>query len=188
MKKSFLAVFGFIFFAVCGKAQNYSPADAGSKVKFVIRNLGFNTGGTFSGLNGKIVFDPVNLLNSDFEVSVDSKTIDTDIESRDNHLRGSEYFDAEQFPKLTFRSTKITKSTSSKYLYIFGNITIKGVTKEIQFPFKATPTGDGYLFEGEFNLNRRDFGVGGSSLTLSDEVKISLSVLAKRTDPAQVRK
>ncbi len=186
--KNFLTVLGLFFLAVSVKAQAYSPADAGSKVKFVIRNLGFNTGGTFSGLNGKIVFDPVNLLNSDFEVSIDAKTIDTDIESRDNHLRGSEYFDVQQFPKLSFKSTKITKSTSSKYLYMFGIVTIKGVAKEIQFPFKATPAGDGYLFEGEFNLNRRDFGVGGNSLTLADEVKISLAVFARRLDPAQARK
>ena len=61
-----------------------------------------------------------------------------------------------------------------------GNITIKGTTKEIQFPFKATPKDNGYLFEGSFKLNRRDFNVGGSSISMSDNLDVNLSVFAKK--------
>ena len=59
-------------------------------------------------------------------------------------------------------------------------LTIKGTTKEISFPFKATAKGDDYLFEGEFPLNRRDFNVGGGSLTMSDHLTVSLKVLSKK--------
>jgi polyisoprenoid-binding protein YceI len=65
-------------------------------------------------------------------------------------------------------------------MYMFGNLIIKGVSKEIKFPFKATPKDDGFLFEGEFKINRRDFKVGGNSLSLSDDVTVSLSVFAKK--------
>lgn len=163
---------------LCG-AQTLTPVDEGSKVKFVIKNFGINTGGTFEGLSGTIKFDPANPTTSSFEVSVSSKTVDTDIEARDNHLRKTEYFDVEKYPKITFKSSKVTKTTTEGYLYMFANLTIKGVTKEVKFPFKATAKSGGYLFEGDFKLNRRDFGVGGNSLSLSDELDVTLSVFAK---------
>lgn len=160
-------------------SQTYAPADNGSKVHFVINNFGIATGGDFSGLAGSIKFDPANLAASDFDVSIDAKSVDTDIEARDNHLRRAEYFDVENYPKITLKSTKVTKTNRDGYYYMFGNLTIKGVTKEIKFPFTATAKDGGYLFEGSFKLNRRDFGVGRSSLSLGDDLTVSLAVLAK---------
>ncbi len=178
--KKILTTFLFSSLTVLVFAQAYKPVDEGSKVKFVIKNFGINTGGTFNGLDGAISFDPANPANASFDVSIDAKSIDTDVESRDNHLRKEEYFNVEKFPKISFKSTKITKTNSAEFFYMFGNITIKGVTKEIKFPFKATPKDDGYVFEGNFKLNRRDFGVGGNSLSLSDELTVNLSVFAKK--------
>jgi polyisoprenoid-binding protein YceI len=160
-------------------AQTYAPVDNGSKVHFVIKNFGIATGGDFSGLSGSIKFDPVNLGSSEFDVSVDANSVDTDIESRDKDLRKAAFFDVANYPKLTLKSTKITKTNKDGYYYLFGNLTIKGVTKEVKFPFTATAKDGGYLFEGSFKLNRRDFGVGGSSLSLGDDLTVSLSVLAK---------
>jgi polyisoprenoid-binding protein YceI len=160
-------------------AQTYAPADNGSKVHFVINNFGIATGGDFSGLSGSIKFDPANLASSEFDVSVDANSVDTDVEARDNHLRRAEFFDVANYPKLTLKSTKITKTNKDGYYYLFGNLTIKGVTKEVKFPFTAAAKDGGYLFEGSFKLNRRDFGVGGSSLSLADGLTVSLSVLAK---------
>ena len=161
-------------------AHNFSPTDTGSKVRFVIKNFGINTGGTFEGLSGAIVFDSTNLSTASFDVSVEAKTVDTDIEARDNHLRKEEYLDVEKYPTLNFKSTKITKTNKPEYLYIFGNLTIKGVTKEVKFPFTYTPKDGGYVFEGEFTINRRDFAVGGRSFSMSDELSVELSVFAKK--------
>ena len=177
--KRLLIVALFCSLSVPFFAQTYTPTDGNSKVKFVIRNFGINTGGTFEGLQGTINFDPNNPTTGSFEVSVDASTVDTDIEARDNHLRRAEYFDVKTFPKIIFKSTRITKTNKENYLYMFGTITIKGVAKELKFPFKATPKDGGFLFEGEFNLNRRDFGVGGRSLSLSDELNVELSIFAK---------
>jgi polyisoprenoid-binding protein YceI len=177
--KLFTISLAFIFLSVTLFAQSYTPKDDGSKVHFVIKNFGVATGGDFTGLAGSIKFDPNNLATADFDVSVDANTVDTDIESRDKDLRKSNYFDVATHPKLTFKSTKVTKTNKTDYLYMFGKITIKGVTKEIKFPFKATAKDGGYLFEGNFKLNRRDFGVGGSSISLSDDLTVTLSILAK---------
>jgi len=177
--KLFTISFALIFFSVNLLAQSYTPKDDGSKVHFVIKNFGVATGGDFTGLSGTIKFDPNNLATADFDVSVDANTVDTDIESRDKDLRKSSYFDVANHPKLTFKSTKVTKTNKDGYLYMFGNITIKGVTKEVKFPFKAIAKDGGYLFEGNFKLNRRDFGVGSKSISLADDLTVTLSILAK---------
>jgi polyisoprenoid-binding protein YceI len=177
--KRLILTFPFFIFSLALFAQTYAPVDKGSKVHFVINNFGIATGGDFSGLSGSIKFDPANLAASDFDVSVDANTVDTDVKARDNDLRKSQYFDVKNYPKLSFKSTKVAKTNKDSYLYMVGNITIKGVTKEIKFPFMATAKDGGYLFEGSFKLNRRDFGVGRNSISLSDDLTVSLSVLAK---------
>src|SRR5215510_7337077 len=96
-----------LFVAAFAFGQTFTPIDQGSKVRFVIKNFGISTGGTFEGLSGSITFDPAKIASASFDVSVDAKTVDTDMEARDNHLRKEEYFDVEKYPKLTFRSTKI---------------------------------------------------------------------------------
>ena len=179
IKKVFTAI--ALFCVVTAFGQNYTPTDAGSKVRFVIKNFGINTGGTFEGLTGSILFDPANLAGASFNVSVDAKSVDTDMEARDNHLRKEEYFDVEKYPKLSFRSTKITTTNKEGYLFMFGVITIKNISKEISFPFKQTSKDDGILFEGEFKLNRRDFGVGGKSFSMSDELNVELSIFGKKS-------
>ena len=178
IKKVFTAI--ALLCIVNAFGQNYTPVDAGSKVRFVIKNFGINTGGTFEGLAGSIIFDPANLAGASFSVSVDAKSVDTDLEARDNHLRKEEYFDVEKYPKITFRSTKITTTNKEGYLFMFGVITIKNISKEISFPFQQTSKDGGVLFEGEFKLNRRDFGVGGKSFSMSDELNVELSIFAKK--------
>lgn len=160
--------------------QTYTATDEGSKVYFVIKNFGINTGGTFNGVAGSITFDPSNLAAASFTVNVDANTVDTDIEARDKHLRRSEYFDVEKYPKISFRSTKITTTNKEGYLFMFGVITIKNVSKEISFPFSQTSKDGGILFKGDFKLDRKDFGVGGNSFSLSDEVSVQLSIFAKK--------
>jgi polyisoprenoid-binding protein YceI len=174
-----IVIFCFLIFSFSLFAQNYTPGDDGSKVHFVIKNFGISTGGDFKGVAGSIKFDPANLPVSDFNVSVDASTVNTDIEARDNDLRKSDFFDVKKYPQLLFKSTRVTKTNKAGYFYMFGNITIKGVTKEVKFPFTAKAQNGGYLFEGNFKLNRRDFGVGGSSISLSDELTVTLSVFAK---------
>jgi polyisoprenoid-binding protein YceI len=176
-------IFGFIimiFFATGSFAQvNLTPMDAGSKVHFVIKNFGINTGGDLTGLKGTIKYDKNKPASSSANVTVNVSTIDTDNSRRDKHLVSDDYFDAEKFPIIRIVSTKIEPTTSAGNLLFTGTLTIKDVTKKIQFPFTVNPKDGGYLFEGNFTINRRDYGVGGNSATMSDEVEVKLSVFAK---------
>ena len=91
MKNIFVLV--LFFFAAAGlHAQQYTPADAGSSVKFVIKNFGLNVDGSFMGLQGKITFNRDNLAASVFNVSVDAATVNTGNGKRDTHLKKEEYF------------------------------------------------------------------------------------------------
>lgn len=163
-------------------AQKFTPVDSASKVHFVIKNFGINTGGDLKGLKGIITFSPDKLATSNFNVSVDASTIDTDNNVRDKSLAGEEYFDAAKFPLLTIASTKIEKTnkTAAGFYYFTGDLTIKGVTKSISFPFQAKEENDGFLFTGNFEINRMDFGLGQQSIVLSSEVAVTLSVFAKK--------
>jgi polyisoprenoid-binding protein YceI len=171
---AFVAIGNFV------QAQSLTTTDEGSKVHFMIKNFGIKVGGDFKGLKGTIVFNPKSLATSSFNVSVDAKTIDTDNGSRDGHLRKDEYFSVDKFPTLNFVSTKITESNVAGRFFIVGNLTIKGVTKSVEFGFSATPTATGYLFNGIFEINRRDFGVGGSSNIMADKLKVTLDINAKK--------
>jgi polyisoprenoid-binding protein YceI len=170
----------FLLIANFALAQAYTPTDAGSSVHFTIKNFGIKVGGDFTGLKGSIIFNPKALATSSINVSVDANSINTDNGSRDKHLRKEEYFDVAKHTTLSFVSTKITESSVAGRYFVVGNLTIKGVTKPVQFGFSATATEVGYKFNGEFEINRRDFGVGGSSSIMADKLKVKLDISAKK--------
>jgi polyisoprenoid-binding protein YceI len=174
----------FLFFFITSSifAQKYTPTDEGSKVHFSLKNFGIKTGGQLSGLKGEILFFTTDLTACSFNVSVDASTVDTDNSSRDRHLK-REYFDAEKYAEITIASTKIDKTnkTESGFYYFTGTLTMHGITKPISFPFHIEKVNDTYLFTGEFEINRLDYGVGSNSTVLSNTVNVSLSVLAKKS-------
>ena len=178
--KKILLLLMVIFLVVSLKAQILVPVDAASTVKFTIKNFGLKVNGFMKGLQGKIIFNPSNLATASFAVSADAATINTNNGTRDTHLKKEEYFDVAKHQRLQFTSTKIAATNNPAVFKIEGNITIKGVTKWLSFPFTVVEKPDGYMFLGEFTINRRDFKVGGNSLVLSDNLIVSLSVFAKK--------
>ena len=171
MKIFFTSLFAFAFL-VSFTLVKLRPVDTDNSVTFTIKNFGINTNGEFKGLKGTINWVPENPATSAFNVSIDAGTVNTDIDSRDNHLRSEEYFNVAKYSAINFVSTAVSPGN------ITGNLTIKGITKQISFPFTVTPSGSSYLFEGNFTINRRDFGVGGNSMVLSDNVNVHLKVQA----------
>jgi polyisoprenoid-binding protein YceI len=173
MKTILASILAFAFNAF---VINLTPVDAPDAVSFIIKNFGINTRGTINGLKGGINWQPDNLSASSVNVSVDVATINTAITARDKDLQKEAYFNSDKYPSINFTSTQISGSNGT--YTITGNLTIKGVTKVISFPFTVTPSDNGYLFEGKFSINRLDFGVGGNSMVLGDNVEITLKVQA----------
>jgi polyisoprenoid-binding protein YceI len=156
----------------------YTPIDQSSSVTFKISNLGFSVPGSFKGLKGTISFDPNNLQLSQFDVTVDAGTVNTDNNMRDEHLKGESYFDANKYPLIHLVSTRINASNKKNTYTFFGKLTIKNTTREISFPFTADAAANGYLFKGSFKMNRKDFNIGGFSI-ISNELEVFINVLAK---------
>jgi len=164
--------------------------DVHCTVEFSVRHLMIsNVKGQFPGVSGKILYDENDLSKSSIEVIIKVASINTNDEKRDEHLRSPDFFDAEKFPEITFKSTKIEKAGEA-YL-VTGALTMRNVTKEISFPFEVTGrmtdrwgtvhTGA----EATLKLNRQDYGISwsktlddGNGLLVGDEVKIGLSVEA----------
>jgi polyisoprenoid-binding protein YceI len=154
------------------------PVANGSGVNFTIHNFGFKVTGKLDPPQGDIRFNPDSLSNSFFHVTIKSGSINTDNNQRDEHLRGEDYFDVKNHPLITFKSDNI-RSTGKKNEYeVSGKLTIKNTTKNIVIPFTANETGNDIIFNGSFKMDRRDFGIGGSS-TISNDLTIEIKVLAR---------
>lgn len=180
MKFKCIIIFSlFILLLSKSYCQNFLPVDEGSSIKFSIKNFGFSAGGTFTGIKGNIKFDAAKAGDAKFDVSINATSLNTNNQARDKHLRKEEYFDVEKYSTINFKSSSISSIKPETFL-IHAKVTIKGTTKEISFPFTATAQNNGYLFVGSFKINRRDFGVGGSSMVLADNLEVSLSVFAKK--------
>jgi polyisoprenoid-binding protein YceI len=146
---------------------------AHSTITFNIKNLGIGVDGTVGGLQATIHFNPADMVSASIEASVDTKTISTDNSLRDGHIRSDEFFDAPRYPKILIKSISIKRKGGNKYTGQF-NLTIKNKTKTVEIPFTYTAKGDLSDFNGSFKINRLDYGLGDSSLTLSDEVVITI--------------
>lgn len=155
-----------------------SPSDTESKVHFVIKNFGINTGGDLQGVKGDIVFDKDKLASSYMDVQVDVSTIDTDNKRRDAHLVSEDYFDAVKYPNIHIAGKPTAGDIANEYV-LKAKLTIKNVTRQVNIPFTATPVGTGFLFKAVFEINRKDFNLGASSAMLSDNVKVMLNIVAR---------
>ena len=177
MKKILTAIL-FTFVSVASFAQIKST-DAKATVSFKIKNLGLNTGGVIRSVQASIMFDPAKLAESKIEATADVNTLDTDNDMRNNHLKKEEYFDVAKYPKIIMKSISLASKGGDNYIGQF-NLTIKDKTKIVAVPFTYTQTSNSSLLKGSFKINRKDFGVGGNSFTLSDDVTIDLVATVAR--------
>lgn len=161
-------------------SQHYQVVNHLSTVKFYIKNFGLTVEGSFTGLKGDIKFNATDLSNAAFNTSIEVNSIQTGNEARDKHLRKEEYFNVSKYPTSTFVSKQILKTEVPDTYLMIATISLKGITKEVRFPFMAKMQRDGMLFSGEFTLNRRDFSIGSSSFVLSEKLSVKLSAFAKK--------
>ncbi|MDA8886187.1 YceI family protein [Bacteroidia bacterium] len=176
MKKLNILITFSLLSIIAFAAIDWTPTSG--SVKFYIKNTGITVDGSLSGIKSSIKFDENDLENSNIYASVNVSTINTGIGKRDEHVKGEEYFDAENYPKIEMKSTSFTK-TNKGFNGVF-KTTIKGKTKSINVPFTFTTNGETGKFVGSLNLDRLDYGVGKSSFLLSNDVKVRLTLSVKK--------
>ena len=145
--------------------------------------------GEFKSYRGTIELDPNDFTKSKLEGEIDVESITTGNDQRDAHLRTNDFFDAPNFPKITFKSKRIEKKDEGEYV-VHGDLTIRGVTKEVAVdvewtgtnknPWGKTVTG----LSARATINRKDFGVNFNAaletggVLISEKVKLEIDVEA----------
>ncbi|MFT4022671.1 MAG: YceI family protein [Flavihumibacter sp.] len=171
-----------VLLCIChiGYAQEktLAPDDRLSAVSFVIKNFGLRVSGSFSGLEGTIRFDPDNAAQAVFDVSVKAAAINTGNKKRDNHLRSNDFFDAEKFPLIHIKGAHPQPGSDGHSYVLKATLEMHGVSGQVAIPF-TVKEGEAWVFEGGFTVNRLSYKVGGSSLTMADEAKVSLKIYAR---------
>ncbi len=161
-----------------------------SEIGFSVRHMMFaKVRGQFKAWTATFAFDAADPSKSTVEVSVDVASIDTREEKRDGHLRSDDFFAAEKFPKMTFKSKRVERAGEGHYKLV-GDLTIRDATHEVSLDVEQTgggkdPWGNTRLgFSARTSIARSEFGLkwnqaletGG--LLVSDKVEIEVEVSA----------
>ncbi len=190
VQKAFITFAAVLIMAAAATAADtYKIDPVHSRVEFTVRHLVIaNVRGNFTDFSGTIVYDPIDLAKSSVDVTIKSASISTGNPDRDKHLKSPDFFDAEKFPEITFKSDRIEKK-GEKFVAV-GKLTMRGVTKEVTIPFEylgtaKDPYGNFRIgFEGATSVNRQDYGISwnkaldNGGVLVGDEVKIELGVEA----------
>lgn len=166
----------------------YNIDVAHSEITFKIRHLMItNVNGRFTKFEGKLITESDDLANAEIDFEADIDSINTNNEQRDGHLRTGDFFDAAQYPKLTFKSTSFEKEGGEIYK-LKGDLTIHGKTNPITMSAEYNGAskdlygGSRIGFTVTGSLHRKDFGLEWNAaletggVALSDEVKLMLDI------------
>ena len=165
---------------------------AHSSIDFAIRHMMISkVKGTFQTFEASIEADLEDLTTANIEFSIDVNSVDTRNEERDNHLRSADFFDVEHFPKMTFKSTKITKKSPGEY-EVTGDLTLRGTTKPETFTVSYEGSGkdpwgnEKVGFEAHGSISRSEYvltwnaALETGGVLVADQVQISLDIQASK--------
>lgn len=156
-----------------------------SRLGFVVKHLMISEiDGRFSDFSAKVITSKPDYSDAKITLTAKVASINTDVTPRDNHLRSADFFDAEKYPTLTFKSTKLVK-LSSKKGYIYGNLTFHGITKPIRLnvvffgkvinPMNKHTTA-GFQVTGMVKRSDYDLGPKFPEAMISNEVRIVANI------------
>ncbi|MFJ6699157.1 YceI family protein [Streptomyces sp. NPDC091272] len=182
--------------ALAALTGEYTIDASHSSIGFTARHaMVTNVRGSFTDHEGTLKLDGTNPAASEASITVRIASIDTGAADRDNHLRSADFFDAQTYPEMTFRSTKAEQLGGADYR-ITGDLTIKDVTKplSIDLEFNGTATdpfgNDRVGFEGSATILRSDWGLTWNAaleaggVLVSDKIKLNFDISAIRNAQA----
>ena len=178
--------------------KNWKIDPAHSEIKFKVKHLLVSTvTGSFGKFDAELNSDGENFENAVISFEAETASINTNNAQRDGHLQSADFFDAENFPKITFVSKSFTK-LSENYYELTGDITIRGVTKEIKLKVEHNGNARGFDglevagFEITGKLNRFDFGLQWNAMTEAGGIvvgpEIKIEIFAEMKESVEVSK
>ena len=160
-------------------AQQPIQNKADIKVDFKIKNFGVYVTGSFSEVDMTSNFDLSNLDKSYINAIIKVVSINTGNVKRDEHLFKDDFFDVNNFKYIKLESSKIEKLSGTSYK-LTAKLSIKNTTKLISIPLEIIENNDSLLIKSNFEINRKDYNVGGNMWVLSNNVKIEVVFNAKK--------
>ena len=165
-----IAIFTFLQFPLFSQTK-WEVDPVHSNVKFSVNHLVISeVEGSFKTFNGTMNSAKPDFSDATIEFTVDVNSINTDNEGRDKHLKSDDFFNAEKYPNMTFKSKSFKKVVANKY-ELTGDLTIRNVTKPVKFEVYYGGTAkDGYGntkagFKGTAKINRIAYGLKWNTLT-----------------------
>jgi polyisoprenoid-binding protein YceI len=148
-------------------AQQWKIDPVHTNFYFDVKHFYATVRGQFMDFSGQIFWDPDNPAKSRFDLVIQADSIDTKVGKRDTHLRSPDFFDVDQYPKITFSSTKVSKGEGDTYI-VEGPLTIKDVTRNVVLEFVYFGQRENPLKKGEtvagldtsLTIDRLEFHVG----------------------------
>lgn len=166
MMKNFMALVAMVLLTVGSMAQTQWKVDPyHSSLNFNISHSGISiVNGKFTDYTGNLTTTGEGLSNAEFDFTVQVKSINTNVENRDNHLRSEDFFEVEKYPEMTFKSTKVLATGKPNGYLLYGKLTIKGVTKDVVFDVNyggrvQTDQSEKLGMRAETTINRFDFNI-----------------------------
>ena len=163
-------------------AEAYKIDPIHSSIVFKIGHLGIApVYGRFNDISGTITADKENPAKSSVEFTVPVESLDTRVAKRDQHLKSPDFFNAKQFPVMTFKSKEVKEAGKDTY-QITGDLTLHGVTKPLTINFKKGGEAKGmegeYRAGGEtqFTIKRSDYAMNFMLNAIGDEVTVMLAI------------
>jgi len=168
--------------AVHAAPVTYTLDPGHTMVLFSWSHFGFsNPTANLGGVQGTLVYDAAAPTKATVDVTLPLSALDTHVPALDEHLKKPDFFDAEKYPTITFKSTKVAAAGKDK-LKVTGDLTVHGVTKPVTLDVTVNKVGDHPMLKAPaagFNatamIKRSDFGVGAYVPAVSDEIKISIT-------------
>ena len=158
-----------------------------SEVQFKVKHLVISTvSGFFKSFEGELDTENDDFNNANVSFSLDINSIDTNQTQRDEHLKGADFFDAEKYPKISFKSTSFKKTDDEEY-ELKGDLTIKGVTKPVTLDAEFGGSTDDFYgntkagFEITGKINRKEFGLTwdgvteAGSIVVGEDIKLTIN-------------
>jgi len=188
-----LAVVALVLAAttVLAEVETYKFDKAHTLIGFRIRHVLTKVEGRFKNFDGTIWIDRANPSASKVELTIQTASIDTGVDARDQDLRSANYFDADKYSTITFKSTKVEPKGNDLY-DVTGEFTMHGVTKTIKVPVKSFGFAkmgktDKAGFEVALTLNRKDYGIEKGAPVVGDDVELNIQVEANKEMPAEAK-
>lgn len=172
--KIFIFLSFFIFSTAFFNPQELEQSKQVSHVKFKIKNLGINVYGSFSKVSIDARVEDSDLANSFIKANIQVSSIETGIDKRDEHVLEEDYFDKKNYKTISLVSSKIDKISDNSY-QLKASLTIKNTAKQVIIPFTLKEQNGSITIASDFEINRKDYGIGGGSFVLGKTVKISVS-------------